>query len=558
MTHLAHLVRWDIRRFWWLLAVWILLVVVTATLDALWPTLAVERGTRELAGLIGNLLSLAEVLFSVALIAQIVHAHPLVGTTAFWMTRPVVATTVMTSKFVVLGGAMIVMPVLVDAIVMGIYQVPWIDILGISAQTAMLWVMWIVAMMTLAALTPNLAKFALLLGGGLVTAAAAIAVVLALAIYRFEALPSLSTSGGEGESTGGLASFIATVAACLPLLVVQYRTRVRVWSCAIGVAGIVIGYLLNSVLPPPAPVVVIPVWAANPAMLALTANAETVSIEQSRSMRNSPQDWKLARADIRLRGVEPGWTADIAVQNATVHVPGERPLASNLSAHMTSVPVEGQEQHQIDEVMRQLLKVERLIGQSAHGRRENAIALFVREAEINRVAAPSGTYEGRYHVSLTRHAIEAVLPPAPGTTFQNGPYRFRIAQVQLASDSISMLSQESDAVSVFVARPPTTRSLFLRNLRRSEAIPGSSYELRADVTLMRVLPFSTGFGAGEHAGFRARAQAVDFPSTYAAETAALTLDDRWLAEAELVIVRSTREGSVERQLAIANFPIRAN
>jgi hypothetical protein len=129
----------------------------------------VERGTRELAGLIGNLLSLAEVLFSVALIAQIVHAHPLVGTTAFWMTRPVVATTVMTSKFVVLGGAMIVMPVLVDAIVMGIYQVPWIDILGISAQTAMLWVMWIVAMMTLAALTPNLAKFALLLGGGLVT-----------------------------------------------------------------------------------------------------------------------------------------------------------------------------------------------------------------------------------------------------------------------------------------------------------------------------------------------------------------------------------------------------
>jgi hypothetical protein len=40
------------------------------------------------------------------------------------------------------------------------------------------------------------------------------------------------------------------------------------------------------------------------------------------------------------------------------------------------------------------------------------------------------------------------------------------------------------------------------------------------------------------------------------EKVSIALDDRWLAQAELVIVRSTESGAVERPLAIADFPIR--
>ncbi len=189
MTHLGHLVRWDIRRFRALLFVWLMVVAATAALDAIWPQLASDPRTRQLVGTIGNLLALTEVLVSAVLIAQVVQAHALVGTTAFWMTRPLPAGTLLGAKLVLLGATMIAAPVVADILVMAIYQVPTADIIGVSIQTAQLWALWIGALVTAAALTPNLAKYALLIGSALVAAIVTISVLVAVAMYRFEAGP---------------------------------------------------------------------------------------------------------------------------------------------------------------------------------------------------------------------------------------------------------------------------------------------------------------------------------------------------------------------------------
>ena len=91
MTLILHLIRWDIRRFQILLPVWLLLVAASAALEGAWPAMAVAMAARQTVGITGNLLAVAEVLFSVVFIALVVQEHPLVGTTAFWMTRPMSA-----------------------------------------------------------------------------------------------------------------------------------------------------------------------------------------------------------------------------------------------------------------------------------------------------------------------------------------------------------------------------------------------------------------------------------------------------------------------------------
>ncbi len=186
MTYLRHLVRWDIRRFRAVLGVWLLVVSATTTLDAIWPRLAADPRTRQLTGAIGNLLALTEVLLSAVLIAQVVQAHALVGTTAFWMTRPIPARSLLSAKLALLGTTMIAAPVVADAVAMAIYQVPTADIIGVSMQTALLWGLWIGALVTAAAMTPNLAKYALLIGSALIATVVTISVIVAVAMYRFE------------------------------------------------------------------------------------------------------------------------------------------------------------------------------------------------------------------------------------------------------------------------------------------------------------------------------------------------------------------------------------
>ena len=184
-------------------------------------------------------------------------------------------------------------------------------------------------------------------------------------------------------------------------------------------------------------------------------------------------------------------------------------------------------------MIRRLLDVGSLIDERSQEHGESAIVLFARGSDIDRLASAQGSYTGRFHITLTRHVIEGIVQFEPGATYQDGPYRFSITAIQLQPGHLWLLTQQSDAVSAFARRPRARRSMYLRNQRTSEAILGSSWDLRTDVTLMRFLPFAIGVGGGEgeESGFSARAVALEFPPTYAHKD---------------LPFRSTRNGSVRR------------
>lgn len=147
------------------------------------------------------------------------------------------------------------------------------------------------------------------------------------------------------------------------------------------------------------------------------------------------------------------------------------------------------------------------------------------------------------------------MPLRSGAAHRNGAYNLTVARIRQSQGRAWIVARESSAESVFDRHPRSRTLFYLRNRSMAEAVEGSPYELRTDVTLARVLPFASGVAEGENAGFRPRAITIQFPPTYN-DQSLIALDDGWLAHAELVIVRSTEGGSVERRLAIADFPIR--
>lgn len=139
MNLVLHLVRWDLRRFQILLPLWLLLVAASAVLEGGWPALAVAMTARQTVGITGNLLAVAEVLFSIVLVALVVQEHPLVGTSAFWMTRPIPPRKLLAAKLILLGGAVIAAPVIAEIVLMVAYEVPAAQIAGVAAQTSVFW-----------------------------------------------------------------------------------------------------------------------------------------------------------------------------------------------------------------------------------------------------------------------------------------------------------------------------------------------------------------------------------------------------------------------------------
>jgi hypothetical protein len=97
-------------------------------------------------------------------------------------------------------------------------------------------------------------------------------------------------------------------------------------------------------------------------------------------------------------------------------------------------------------------------------------------------------------------------------------------------------------------------AFYLRNLGAGEAVQGAAHDLGQSFLLSGFL--GVHYGAEQGSGFKARGLLIRFPASYGVDER-FSLEDDWIEGAQLVVVRSTREGSVQRTLEIADFPLRA-
>ncbi len=208
MKHLLHLVRADVRRFRLLLGLWTLVVIAETVLRAVRPALAGDPQLSMMFDLLATALFATRWLGMVVIVALVVQTHPLVGSDAFWMTRPISWRVLLASKLVLLGTTFVAVPALCELVLMAACRVPMAEALPVTLQLVLFQCLWLFIVMALSSLTKNLARLALVAGSVMIGLILLLNLMIAVMMRRLddgpqmvEVIPRTESSpiGGGGD-----------------------------------------------------------------------------------------------------------------------------------------------------------------------------------------------------------------------------------------------------------------------------------------------------------------------------------------------------------------------
>lgn len=556
MTRVWHLVRADLRRFGLLLAVCVLIEAAAAIFRGMRPALVADARVVSALELLGTVLQFARWLGMLLLVALVVQTHPLVGSDAFWMTRPIRWRDLLASKLAVLATTFVIVPVLCEAALMLVSRVPASEIPPIVLQAALFQCWWLFLFMALSGATRNLARLALVAGGALVGLALLLNMLIAVMMRGMPDGPQMvDVTGRAGTSpSGGVAMLLLAIAAAAAHVAIQYRTRSIKAAAAASVTGITLTVLLSLYWPWPAPLLPPPSWAAQESAVRLISAAPRGEFRPEGW--NTTGEWLMGDAPMRVDGVEDGWQTMVKLADASVAFPDGTTLKTAGNGYSSPVRRASADEDPADVVARTVLGVARLLEspiEAASGR--TAPAIVISQSDFDRYKNATATYRGRFVVDLDQLMVAATLPLQAGAVFQGRRHRILIDDVRRQGRGLLVRLRHFSSPSLFDTEPMPHLTFYLRNRSTSEAVSGSPHDqfgahLGSPVTLAAA---GVSFSAGPGIGFSITGQTLRFPTRHRPNEQAIELTADWLSRADLVILHTIAAGSVSRTLEVPGF-----
>jgi hypothetical protein len=567
MRHLSHLLRADVHRFKLLLAVWLLIQIMDTLFTGLAPAITPDPRLEGIVGLLGNVLFVARWLGLCVVVPLVLQTHPLVGSEAFWMTRPIPWQALLASKLVLLGTVFVVLPTLCEVLLMALCGVPLAQITRVSLQTILFNGLWLVLLMAVAAVTRNLARYSLVIAGALVGVVLVINVVIAVLIRSMPDGPQLNgvTERTEPSSYGGVVLMLLVIVAAGVQLLVQYRTRRTRVSVGAGLAGLVVAVLVVWFWPSNQQLLPVPAWARREPALRLVPASPIGEFSRMQLDSMPPGDeWRIGGAQLRLSRMQPGWLATVRLVDGSAQFADGTTLATAGTGDASAVPIESGESG--DElpaaiVMPHVLGVRRVWQAPQQVERPDrppaVTAIVVSEADFKKHEGATATYRGRFLVDLDRIEIAARVPLHAGAEYRSLRRRLVIDRVVRQNQAVSVRMRQFTAASMFDPELPGLSSFYLRNRSAANAVEGSEQGVGGVSTSMGLPLLFGGWHSSQASGngFRALSQFIRFPAA-GIDDSALDLGAAWLAGAELVIVQTVLAGSVTRSVQIPEFEFR--
>lgn len=538
MKLLRHLIATDLRQFRWILAGWLAVVAFATLINAIPSPGDYDPTGASPIAIARSLLSLAQTILLVAVVPLVMHAHPAVGTNAFWMTRPIPVPALLASKLALLGGVVLA-PVAAAALAMAAYQVAPYNILLVSSYAVIAYAGLLLALMVIASWTPDLWRFALVIVAIIAALAGALMLLLMIMLREMSESPMPDPGGFSLNGPAFVPLYFITLTS---VLVMQYRTRrlSRSIPLAITALSLVTAVAAVGSSEPKAPPA--PQWADG----ALELVPDLSSLEtQADFPFGGRSEWRTVNALVGLRGVPEGWSGSVTLADAAVDLGGTM-LTRPWSRRVTGNPGSP------NQILPTLLNVSRILYPIEPPMK--TVVFAVPRTEFSHYAPAVGRYTGRFWVNFTRHDIEAVMPLQEGAGHRGDWYGFTVDGLEGSPRGVTVLVRQWLAV----AGPEMSSyfGFYLRNRTRGEAVATTTEYVRSDVLLRRLVPFGPS-AATPNSGFGIYRLRVSFPPRYRiAAVDGPVLDDEWLRAAELVILRSTPAGAVQRTVDIAQFPLR--
>ena len=308
MRQTLHIAGKDIRDLWLLLPLvgWWSVSILQVVLISVFGRIpgsppAIEMMSGVFLGGLAWLLAALDFGLLVLIVSQLVQRDSTVGSTAFWLSRPVSGTRLLAGKSLFLLLAVILPTLVLQFLMLLSNGVTLYDAFRSLPQMVVLQLLVLAVLTTLACLTPNLSR---MLFAGIVAAVgfAIVQYALRLSFLRTRWDRSL-------EDSAAIGFFLFLLAVAVAVVCLQYLTRQTKRSLILA-SSAVPGLLLFTILwpwdfwPTEAPVA--------PAVLdpeEVAARVEVGSLRLDRQVNRQGDDWLILRGDLAADSLPAGMSA---------------------------------------------------------------------------------------------------------------------------------------------------------------------------------------------------------------------------------------------------------
>jgi hypothetical protein len=547
---LWHLVRGDLRRHRGLLGVWLLLSAGIAGVEGTAPFLVLDPEPASLFGFATVALNLATLVVGVVLAPIVIQSDAFVGSTAFWMTRPIAPLALAASKLLLVFAAGVGLPVALHAGVLAAADVPGRTIAMATAGSLLSRSVWMALTLAIAALTQTLPRYLVALGGFLSALVAVLVLGTSLMAMRVteEVVAQRWTAPRPTADVVGIVLIVVALAA---VAITQARTRQRRVAVAVGTIGVAAAVLVESQWSWPVfdPRLAPPAWSSNATAGRLWLDPASVEPERTAFPDRSRTLWRTLRGRAQVRGMPAGWAARVHLLGADVRLP-DGSVISSRSGSPTYPPLTGDVASAVTDAARDALGVERI--EAAYPQKAESLPLLViRDDDFRRVAPSDAAYAARFEVMPTHYFVEARAPISRGLVFDGARYRLEAIHVERGPERVTLTAVESWVPSEFDSTVMTDRKFYLVHGGCRCAVELRD-ELGGGHLQVPWLPISLAVPSSS----ASRQRRLSYPHPFGTPADPYPVDDQWLSGAELLLVRADTYPPFERVLTIGHFPLK--
>jgi hypothetical protein len=439
-----HQLKKDVRRTRVLLGLWLFVAVLRFALvgananpsDLAWQTSL-------------NLLSVVTVLLGtllvMVLVPLIIQQEPLVGTTAFWLTRPISRATLLKEKSLLLLG-LILVPLFIQTIVLLANGVTAHDAAFAAPEFVINQASWFITVAMLAVLTPSFGRFVIACAIFLVIELLSLYVIQVTRIFN-NPMASMNIPLSLTASRGWIAALIVIGLGSVVILC-QYLLR-RYWlAVALTVIALLGSNLASQYWPwnflQPKPVYLHD-FGFQPTSISLKL-ASDVSVNDQASIRGGEPDKQISAA-FETPGCPPGYVLratrfDAVLQtDAGARVPVQ-PSSNSFNILSRADPA----------AIQQALGGLSIANLQNYGW-TNWPMFSVSGATYQLYAQQPVKLSAQVHLLASKDVITAEMPVTRGSQFRRGSYRETITDVLHHPDGLELVLQVQDVRLNYDLRP---------------------------------------------------------------------------------------------------------
>lgn len=535
MNLVLHIFKKDVRHLRGLLVAWLLLVLLQIGLSGSGlASLSDNVAWQVTFNLLAVLIPILQGLLIFAIVPLLIQDEPLVGTTAFWSTRPISRNVLLRSKALYCGGLLVLLPLLIELMVLAANRASPGQ-LGLAVPEILLSRLNLLLMVAaLAVLTSTYARFVFLAVLGFI---GYMLIQFGLQIAMLFVNPTSLIASRQNLSLVASQQIASSLFAMLGFGAVvthQYlcrRTLRSVLLLLLTIAGILalpFTWKWDFMSPPP------PELSAEFAPEGMDVLLERQTLDVSDHFRMSSREGrqKNIRGRIRVSGGVPGHTFQPEVARATFTF-SDGFQATNVQSFY------GPFSRDWDRAALSHALDGRIIVGNTGLIYSSADLFTMEEADFDARADQTGSLDATITVHIFRYEVTGEIPLKPNHRIELGAEQAVIADVLEDPAGCSVILRERSLRLLFdrsasVKDPFGSRSVLyvLRNpVRREIALPSDDFGRGFDLILSRqqrltVRSVSLKYGEGWHE----------------------QITPEWLADAELVRVEAVRIGQVEKTL----------